>query len=80
MESGGVINMKPCLWKFCEGKIINGRCYKCARSDNLKHELYIERKQMEVHHNWKSYGTGYKTKSRKENDDYGKSGESRTES
>ena len=51
--------MKPCLWKSCKGKIIDGRCYKCARSDNLKHELYIERKQMEAHRNWKSYGSNY---------------------
>ncbi len=67
--------MKPCLWKSCEGKIINGRCYKCARSGNLKYELYIERKQMEAYHNWKSYGTGYKTKSRKEKSNHGESGE-----
>ncbi len=71
--------MKKCIWKICGGLVdyLTGRCYKCARSGNLKYELYVERKQMGKHHNWKSYGSNYKTKLRKENDDYG---ESRTKS
>lgn len=72
--------MKSCLWRKCGGLIIDGKCYKCGRSGNLKHEKYVEEEQLKTHHDWQTSWRDYsKSKSRKENED-GESGESRTES
>lgn len=72
MESNGIINMTPCLWKFCGGLIdpLIKRCYKYSRTSNLRYEQYVERKQMKSHRDlqtsWRDYS---KSRSRKENDD-----------
>ena len=69
--------MKPCLWKSCDGKLIDGKCYKCGRSGNLKYELYIESEKLKAHHDYQTSWRDYtKPISRKEKRD----GESRTES
>ena len=37
---------------FCGGNLSGGHCIMCGRSDDVKHELYVQVEQKKPHHNW----------------------------